>query len=67
MKNYKEHKDSTLVDMTLLGDERAFEELVKRHEKSVKAPPSRPCATHFHNIIFYPSIENTPKVCYNIK
>ncbi len=36
MKNYKEHKDSTLVDMTLLGDERAFEELVKRHEKSVK-------------------------------
>lgn len=36
MKNYKEHKDSTLVDMTLLGDERAFEELVIRHEKSVK-------------------------------
>lgn len=36
MKNYKEHKDSMLVDMTLLGDERAFEELVKRHEKSVK-------------------------------
>ena len=36
MKNYKEHKDSILVDMTLLGDERAFEELVIRHEKSVK-------------------------------
>ncbi len=36
MKNYKEHKDSILVDMTLLGDERAFEELVKRHEKNVK-------------------------------
>ena len=36
MKNYKEHKDSILVDMTLLGDERAFEELVRRHEKNVK-------------------------------
>ncbi len=36
MKNYKGHKDSTLVDMTLLGDERAFEELVIRHQKSVK-------------------------------
>lgn len=36
MKNYKEHRDSILVDMTLLGDERAFEELVKRHEKNVK-------------------------------
>lgn len=36
MNKYKEHKDSILVDMTLLGDERAFEELVKRHEKSVK-------------------------------
>ena len=36
MKNYKEHRDSILVDMTLLRDERAFEELVKRHEKSVK-------------------------------
>ncbi len=36
MKNYKEHNDSILVDMTLLGDERAFEELVIRHEKSVK-------------------------------
>ncbi|MBQ2242444.1 MAG: RNA polymerase sigma factor [Clostridia bacterium] len=36
MKNYKEHRDSILVDMTLLEDERAFEELVKRHEKNVK-------------------------------
>ena len=36
MKNYKEHRDNVLVEMTLLGDERAFEELVIRHEKSVK-------------------------------
>ena len=33
---YNDKKDETLVELTLLGDEKAFEELVIRHERSVK-------------------------------
>lgn len=36
MDNYKDKKDDTLVELTLLGNESAYEELVIRHEKSVK-------------------------------
>jgi RNA polymerase sigma-70 factor (ECF subfamily) len=36
MKNYKEHQDGALVELTLLGNEKAYEELVIRHEKAVK-------------------------------
>ncbi len=36
MNSYKEKKDDTLVEMTLLGNEKAYEELVTRHESSVK-------------------------------
>ncbi len=32
---YKDTKDGALVEMTLLGNENAYEELVTRHEKSV--------------------------------
>ncbi|MBO5403134.1 MAG: RNA polymerase sigma factor [Clostridia bacterium] len=35
-KLYKDKKDCTLVEMTLLGNESAYEELVTRHEKSVR-------------------------------
>jgi len=33
--NYKDERDKRLVELTLCGDERAFCELVSRHEKSV--------------------------------
>ncbi|PWM65341.1 MAG: hypothetical protein DBX61_10475 [Clostridiales bacterium] len=36
MNKYFEKDDSTLVQMTLLGDESAFEELVTRHQRAVK-------------------------------
>ena len=36
MNKYFEKDDSTLVQMTLLGDETAFEELVTRHQRAVK-------------------------------
>lgn len=36
MKNYKEHRDDALVEMTLLGNECAYEELVTRHQNAVK-------------------------------
>ena len=36
MKNYRETKDDALVELTLLGNERAYEELVTRHQKVVK-------------------------------
>ena len=36
MKKYTEKPDDVLVELTLLGSEEAFEELVLRHEKSVK-------------------------------
>ena len=36
MKNYRETKDDALVELTLLGNERAYEELVTRHQKAVK-------------------------------
>lgn len=36
MKNYRDTKDDTLVEMTLLGNERAYEELVTRHQNAVK-------------------------------
>ena len=35
MVDYDKKKDSTLVDMTLLGDEKAYEALVRRHESKV--------------------------------
>jgi len=35
MNIYSEKKDGALVELTLLGDDRAFEELVIRHERSV--------------------------------
>ena len=35
MNRYSEKKDGALVELTLLGDDHAFEELVIRHEKSV--------------------------------
>ncbi len=35
MKNYKEKSDGTLVELSLLGEQSAYEELVRRHEKSV--------------------------------
>ena len=35
MFNYKDERDKRLVELTLCGDERAFCELVSRHEKSV--------------------------------
>lgn len=35
MTNYTEHKDAALVELTLLGNQTAFEELVTRHERSV--------------------------------
>jgi len=35
MTNYTEHKDDALVELTLLGNQTAFEELVLRHERSV--------------------------------
>ena len=37
MTEYSVKKDNDLVELTLLGDERAFEELVRRHEYRVKA------------------------------
>ena len=36
MTNYREMDDGTLVDLSLLGEEGAFEELVERHEGEVK-------------------------------
>ncbi len=36
MTEYTEKKDNVLVEMTLLGNERAYEELVIRHQKAVK-------------------------------
>lgn len=36
MKSYKDKKDDMLVEMTLLGEDRAFEELVNRHARAVK-------------------------------
>ncbi len=36
MAQYTDHKDSTLVQMTLLGNEQTFEELVSRHERAAK-------------------------------
>ena len=36
MKNYKEHRDGALVELTLLGNEKAYEELVIRHQNAVK-------------------------------
>ncbi len=36
MTKYREHKDDTLVQLALLGEDEAFEELVTRHERSVK-------------------------------
>ncbi len=36
MTKHTDKKDDTLVQMTLLGDESAFEELVLRHERAVK-------------------------------
>ena len=36
MKEYSEKPDEVLVDLTLLGNESAFETLVLRHEKAVK-------------------------------
>ena len=35
MNKYSEKNDPTLVDLTLLGDDSAFEELVVRHQKRV--------------------------------
>ncbi len=35
MNDYKDKKDGTLVEMTLLGDDRAYETLVTRHQRSV--------------------------------
>ncbi|MGN1128989.1 MAG: RNA polymerase sigma factor, partial [Candidatus Flemingiibacterium sp.] len=35
MNEYSEKADPTLVDLTLLGDDSAFEELVERHQKRV--------------------------------
>ena len=35
MNKYSEKNDPTLVDLTLLGDDSAFEELVERHQKRV--------------------------------
>ena len=32
---YNDKKDDTLVELTLLGNEKAYEELVRRHEKAV--------------------------------
>ena len=36
MTNYREMDDGTLVDLSLLGEDGAFEELVERHEGEVK-------------------------------
>lgn len=35
MNGYKNSIDKDLVEMTLMGDENAYEELVTRHERSV--------------------------------
>ena len=35
MNKYSDKKDGALVEMTLLGDDRAFEELVLRHQRAV--------------------------------
>ncbi len=35
MKSYSEKNDETLVELTLLGDDSAFEELVLRHQRAV--------------------------------
>ncbi|MBQ7671339.1 MAG: RNA polymerase sigma factor [Clostridia bacterium] len=36
MNNYSDKTDETLVELTLLGNDEAYEELVVRHEKAVK-------------------------------
>lgn len=36
MTKYRDHKDDTLVQLALLGEDEAFEELVTRHERAVK-------------------------------
>lgn len=36
MNDFKDKKDSFLVEMSLLGSNKAYEELIIRHEKSVK-------------------------------
>ncbi len=36
MTKYRDHKDDTLVQLALLGQDEAFEELVTRHERAVK-------------------------------
>lgn len=36
MVNFKNTQDGTLVELSLLGDQKAYEELVLRHEKAVK-------------------------------
>ncbi len=41
MKQYSEKNDGTLVELSLLGQEQAFEELVRRHEKNVLGQPVR--------------------------
>jgi len=35
MKDYKDKNDGTLVELTRLGDDRAYETLVTRHQRSV--------------------------------
>ena len=36
MNGFKDKKDGALVELSLLGNEKAYEELVIRYEKSVK-------------------------------
>ena len=36
MNNYTDKSDGTLVELSLIGEQLAYEELVKRYEKAVK-------------------------------
>lgn len=47
MDSFKENKDETLVQLSLLGNEKAYEELVLRHERSVKGTALKITADEF--------------------
>ena len=44
---YNDKNDEVLVELTLLGDEKAFEELVIRHEKAVKGTAHKVTGNEF--------------------
>lgn len=51
MKSMKEKQDGTLVELSLLGNQKAYEELVLRHEKAVLATKN-PITVHTTGELF---------------